>query len=402
MAKTKQKVKMPSGIRNKLMAAVSMLLVSTIMMVSTTYAWFTLSTAPEVKNISTTVAGNGSLEIALMPTSGSFADISKSGNSGTNAGGTAALTLANTSWGNLITLSDGTTPDPYGLGKITLNPASLNSNDLTKPLAVAEYGYDGRINGLKADNIAAKPLGATSNQFDGTGYGVRAIGETNNNAVASTYGYVVDFAVRLNTANADGTPGKLKLQRTAAQRIYSNGSNADTLGGGSYLEFAAQSTTSTADAAPVSSGLIDAQISELMQAIRVTFIQNYGNAAATTPTILGTAKVDTTAIVTDTTTDKTKAPLKLYKTTTSTDAQGGTTSTETEVTDDVLLDTLNKNQAVQISALVWLDGAGIKNADVAAETLQSAIGSLNLQFSTDVELHPSVNTELKGTTTSTP
>lgn len=396
MAKTKQKVKMPSGIRNKLMAAVSMLMVSAIMMVSTTYAWFTLSTAPEVKNISTTVAGNGSLEIALMPADGTFAKISKSGNSGENAGGTAALKVANTSWGNLITLNDAI--DSYGLGKITLNPASLNSNDLTKPLAVAEYGYDGRINGLKADNIAAKPLGETSNQFDGAGYGVRAIGETNAaNAVASTYGYVVDFAVRLNTAKTDGTAGKLKLQTTAVQRIYSDGSNADTLGGGSYLEFAAPSTKT--DGTTETPGLTDAQISELMKAIRVTFIQNYGNAAATTSTILGTAKVDTTAIATDATTNKTKASLKLYKTTTSTDGQGA--STETEVTDGVLIDALNKNQAVQISALVWLDGAGIKNADVAAETLQSAVGALNLQFSTDVELHPSVNTELKGTATQT-
>ena len=70
MLKTKRKVSMPAGIRNKMMAAVSMLMVSSIMMVSSTYAWFTLSTAPEVKNISTTVAGNGSLEIALMPVDG--------------------------------------------------------------------------------------------------------------------------------------------------------------------------------------------------------------------------------------------------------------------------------------------------------------------------------------------
>ena len=391
---------MPSGIRNKLMAAVSMLLVSTIMMVSTTYAWFTLSTAPEVKNISTTVAGNGSLEIALMPTSGSFADISKSGNSGTNAGGTAALTLANTSWGNLITLSDGDS-DPYGLNKVTLNPASLNKDDLTKPLAVAEYGYDGRINRLASDNISAKAYGETSNQFDASSvYGVRAIGETNNaGAVTSTYGYVVDFAVRLNTDN-NGTAGKLKLQTDAAQRIYSDGTNADTMGGGSYMEFSAQSTKT--DGTPEASGMSTEQIQNLMSAIRVTFIQNYGNAVGTTTqTILGTAKVDVANATTDTATTTVKAPLKLYTTTTNTSDTGETTTTDTEVADGVLMSALNKNQAVQISALVWLDGAGIKNADVAAETLQSAVGALNLQFSTDVELHPSVNTELKDTATQT-
>ena len=42
MEKSK-KFRMPAGIRNKLTAAVAMLLVSSIMMVSSTYAWFTLS-----------------------------------------------------------------------------------------------------------------------------------------------------------------------------------------------------------------------------------------------------------------------------------------------------------------------------------------------------------------------
>ena len=42
-------------IKSKLMAAICMLLVSSIMMVSTTYAWFTLSTAPEVTGIQTAV-----------------------------------------------------------------------------------------------------------------------------------------------------------------------------------------------------------------------------------------------------------------------------------------------------------------------------------------------------------
>ena len=43
MAKSKSNLLMPAGIRNKLLAAVSMLMVSSVMMVSTTYAWFTLS-----------------------------------------------------------------------------------------------------------------------------------------------------------------------------------------------------------------------------------------------------------------------------------------------------------------------------------------------------------------------
>ena len=53
-----------TSVRTKLAAAVAMLLVSTIMLTTTTYAWFVLSTAPEVKGMSTTVGSNGSLEIA--------------------------------------------------------------------------------------------------------------------------------------------------------------------------------------------------------------------------------------------------------------------------------------------------------------------------------------------------
>ena len=53
------------SIRSKLVAAVAMLLVASFMVASSSYAWFTLSTAPEVTGIKTTVGANGSLEIAL-------------------------------------------------------------------------------------------------------------------------------------------------------------------------------------------------------------------------------------------------------------------------------------------------------------------------------------------------
>ena len=59
---------MPFGIRQKMMAAVAMLLVASLLMVTSTYAWFTLSTAPEVTGITTSVGANGNLEIALLTT----------------------------------------------------------------------------------------------------------------------------------------------------------------------------------------------------------------------------------------------------------------------------------------------------------------------------------------------
>ena len=53
----KKMSKRQKDLKSKLMAAICMLLVSSIMMVSTTYAWFTLSTAPEVTGINTAVKG---------------------------------------------------------------------------------------------------------------------------------------------------------------------------------------------------------------------------------------------------------------------------------------------------------------------------------------------------------
>ncbi len=51
--------------KSKLMAALVMLLVSAIMMSTASFAWFTISTAPEISNMKSTVAANGNLEIAL-------------------------------------------------------------------------------------------------------------------------------------------------------------------------------------------------------------------------------------------------------------------------------------------------------------------------------------------------
>ena len=64
--KTTELMSRKSTLKSKLMAAVSMLLVSAIMVSVTTYAWFILSTAPEVKGMSTTVGSNGALEMALL------------------------------------------------------------------------------------------------------------------------------------------------------------------------------------------------------------------------------------------------------------------------------------------------------------------------------------------------
>ena len=184
--------KRQKDIKSKLMAAICMLLVSSIMMVSSTYAWFTLSTAPEVTGISTAVGANGNLEMALLPLNGDVASI-KSGESDSMA--IQAKTAANITWGNLVDVED-----DYGLETMTLYPSALNFQDEEKtvinpvfPVSIPVYGADGRVSSLAANKAVTGVYAAVNenemafldtvdvgNGVQGTGYGVRAIGTQSN------------------------------------------------------------------------------------------------------------------------------------------------------------------------------------------------------------------------------
>ncbi len=178
-------------LKQKLMAAISMLLVSSLMMVTSTYAWFTLSTAPEVTGITTAIGANGNLEMALLnPTlqeNNNGALISSWGDaigSGTQDSMDAAGKLtkdANITWGNLVDLSD---PNTYGLHNINLYPSQLKTtveggNTIAaNPLARPVFGADGRIAELKADTLTAS---YASNTFSNEGaLGVRAVGTSSS------------------------------------------------------------------------------------------------------------------------------------------------------------------------------------------------------------------------------
>lgn len=150
-------------IKSKLVAAVCMLLVSCIMMVSSTYAWFTLSTAPEVKGISTSVGSNGNLEIALSPDDG---DGTKVGDFA--IGSTDGWAVKNLTWGNLLDLSEYSDLKNWTLSpsQLILSGGALSS---AGTLAVPEYGSDGRITALK-------PSAMFNDVDDGTNRGVRPVG----------------------------------------------------------------------------------------------------------------------------------------------------------------------------------------------------------------------------------
>jgi uncharacterized protein (DUF427 family) len=156
-------------------------------MVSTTYAWFTLSTAPEVTGITTQVGANGNLEIALLTTDtyNSTASISSStGDSIANTASNHSVTDANVTWGNLIDLDDSS----YGLTDISLLPASLNLSsskvNTTSPLSIPVYGADGRVSTVGGDGgatVSAVKSG-TAFTYDSSSqtYGVRAVGVASN------------------------------------------------------------------------------------------------------------------------------------------------------------------------------------------------------------------------------
>ncbi|MBR5559114.1 MAG: hypothetical protein IKU72_02575 [Oscillospiraceae bacterium] len=161
------------GLKSKIAGAGLMLAIAVIISVMTTYAWVTLSIAPVVSSVNTTVSSNGTLEIALAPNDGALPqefDVDESGIASTD------VTVSNLQWGNLINLSDAS----YGLDKLVLRPAELSNKLDTKPLKGAVYGSDGRIE-TTSDNFAYAKWDAGKSAFitpaAGTNdYGVRAIG----------------------------------------------------------------------------------------------------------------------------------------------------------------------------------------------------------------------------------
>lgn len=226
--KTTELMSRKSTLKSKLMAAVSMLLVSAIMVSVTTYAWFILSTAPEVKGMSTTVGSNGALEMALLTTdSATNMDEKIKSGVGDSIATSGDVTAANITWGNLVDLGD----TSYGLDQITLYPAQLSGitglSRTASALSYAVYGTDGRVANL--DGMTESGVRNKNGSFvaDTTSYGVRAIGRAvaadeikkNFNDAKTEYETHSKNAVRY----ANGAFGdNLETLLSAAQTVYIN------------------------------------------------------------------------------------------------------------------------------------------------------------------------------------
>lgn len=173
-----QYMQMLPHVREKVAATAILLVMSLVMMTSATFAWLVISASPEVGNISTTIAANGNLEIALSDTKGKEPKESQEGDSGKD------LLEKNKTWGNLVNLSD----ENYGLQNIILRPASLNEEELsTNPLFAASYSADGRIIKTHSD-FAYGNYNPELDVFsipDETQYGVRVISSVTYDSASS-------------------------------------------------------------------------------------------------------------------------------------------------------------------------------------------------------------------------
>ena len=214
MAKKNKRNEGYLSIRKKLIAAVAMLLVASFMVASSSYAWFTLSTAPEITGIKTSVGANGNLEMALYD-----GTVGQDGKPNITSGVGDSLQnvlVKNKTWGNLVDLSDGA----YGLDRITLLPSRLkmeNGKIAASPLQTPVYGADGRIEKLEGNTILGS-YDDTSTSFasGNTANGVSVIGNSTamtqqqidyrNNVVAAASALVAakTFASRsLDVAGSD-------------------------------------------------------------------------------------------------------------------------------------------------------------------------------------------------------
>ena len=144
------------NLRKKLKATLLLAVICLVLMFAASYAWFALSTAPEVSGIETKVGANGSLEIALL-TEQTYADpVEIRGKIGSSAAEQDALE-SNKSWGNVIELND----ERYGLSHITLLPARLNLTEKDgrywvnqSILKTAEFGIDVSISILADKTVS--------------------------------------------------------------------------------------------------------------------------------------------------------------------------------------------------------------------------------------------------------
>ena len=156
-------------LKERVIAVAILLAISLTMITSVSFAWMTISRAPEVNGLATTISTNGNLEIALSGAEGLAPADSAVGD------GSGSVLETNLKWGNLVNLSNAA----YGLDKITLRLASLSKRNLTtNPIYSVQYGEDGRLVTQHTNDFAFTNYNGTVFEVPENSsirYGVRAV-----------------------------------------------------------------------------------------------------------------------------------------------------------------------------------------------------------------------------------
>ena len=246
--------------------------------------------------------------------------------------------------------------------------------DYQATVTIAEITY----NGLTVPNVPATMTTATTQNPPYlpaaltalTGAGAPEAGDNADANITDYYGYALDLYFRTNAPSSN-----LMLQTEEAQRVYADSNNEATQGGGSTMTFA------------TSEGFGVDAVKALMANIAVVFTDREGNVYAYAK--LDMAEAEETKIEGSTFVNVT-APIYLYEATAENNAAlvWGEKKAEQSIT------ALVQNQATAVTAWVYLDGDKVDNSMVA-NAEQSMTGTMNLQFSSDADLVPMVNTPLK-------
>ena len=168
------------SLKTKLILSIAMMLVAAIMTTGVSFAWFTISTNPEIANISTSVAANGNLEIALRSTAtATSVDDSAVGDSGKNI-----------KWGNLIDLTKFSFESLKPVS-VTSGNGSFGSGSGCPTVSAPEFGFDGRITEVKALTTTVQ----SGNGIDPFGDGVIF---AYVDSAGKVWAYRIDFFMRSN------------------------------------------------------------------------------------------------------------------------------------------------------------------------------------------------------------
>lgn len=369
----------------KLYAAVALLLVASLLVSTATYAWLTLSLAPEATDITTTIGANGNLEIALATTDHlASLEANNMYDDDSNFEYTTGDPVHdNVLWGNLIDL----TAVDYGLHVLNMRPAVLNVIDGTvahMPISVGAYGADGRLTSLNfsPDSIDLKTVGfagvydkdvadyivgnvsmsiddlksgnynkqeLVDSVLEDAEYGVRIAGpleysasldqggdDANINLLVDGYCFGIDLLFRTNAPT-----GNLMLQTEGVQRMESELED-EYVGNGSFITISNE---------------------KLSAAMKVVF------ANTLTGEVYALAQADSDG--------------KLWITARA-DENGTLVPTEND--DAEMIKPLTQNQVSAVTAWVYIDGSLVDNSAAATKDAMEIL--VNLQFSTDTVLNP--------------